>query len=224
PLGTWHCDGFDMVWDGNPPALADSGPAVVPSLAISGKPLEMADSVWKHWRAGSLATLPNKDGTTYVGIPTCAWIDNSGRPTQAVNIPSKSEVTGQALRGPVTVTEYINVNVTPEPVEWQFDDPGGHGSGFEAGRGGKPNGTPHYDAATQTWPSPQNTCPVFHQYSKVRDQLTISATQLYDFKITGYFNNGAGRTQLTPITYRLQARWDSAPMHVFQIEAVPFVP
>jgi len=224
PLGTWHCDGFDMAWDGAPPALADAVPAAPPSLAITGKPLEIADSVWKHWRAGTLGTFPSKDATTYVGIPTCVWIDNSGRPTEAVNIPSKSEVTGRALRGPVTITEYMNVNVTPEPVEWHFDDPTGHSSGFEAGRGSKPSGTPHYDAVAQTWPSPQNYCQVFHQYAKVRDQVAISATQWYDFKITGYFNNGAGRTELTPITYRLQARWDSSPLHVFQIEAVPFIP
>jgi hypothetical protein len=171
-----------------------------------------------------LQTLPAQDATTYVGVPTCAWIDNTGRPTQPVDIPSKSEVTGRALRGPVTVTEYINVNVTPEPVVWQFNDPTGATSGFETGRGAKPTGTPHYDPVAQRWPNPQNDCPVFHQYSKVADQVSISATQWYDFKITGYFNNGAGRTDLTPVTYRLRARWDSAPLHVYQIEAVPFVP
>lgn len=224
PLGTWRCDGFDMAWDGVPPSLADSSPAVPADLRITGRPLQVADSIWKHWRAGQIATLPSKDATTYVGIPTCAWIDDSGRPTQAVNLPSKSEVTGHALRGPVTITEYINVNVTPETMEWQFNEPSGHDSGFETGRGARPASIPRYDPNSQTWPSPQSSCPVFHQYSTVRDQVTITATQWYDFTITGYFNNGTGRTELIPVRYRLQARWDTSPLHVFQIEAVPFVP
>ncbi|HZB98203.1 MAG TPA: hypothetical protein VE219_06360 [Candidatus Sulfotelmatobacter sp.] len=224
PLGTWQCQGFDIKWDGKPPVLYKGTPAVADSVDIPGDPRQMADEIWRHWRAGTIATLPSENNTTYVGVPTCAWIENSGRPTHTVNLPSKSHVTGTSYRGPVTITEYINIEIAPEPVQWHFDDPDGKPSGFEEGRGAKPVTIPQYDPATQSWPNPQSVCPVFHQYSSVRDQVQISATQIYDFKITGYFNNGDGRTELAPIVYQRQAEWTGTPMHVYQIQGIPFVP
>ena len=238
-----HCDPLHIV-NVDVASAQQPVPAVVPKNV---PPLltNVATNLWASFQWGSIDTLPKSNvggaGTvsTFVNVPTYAWLQPAASnplPRVQYNLQVPPMTVGAMANAPVNVTEYWEVSVTPDVVQWNFDGSGAGpanscAAGAPQGYGNQPPHAPSYDAVSQTWNDgaggpPSNLDPVVHQYATVTPpghDKTIDACQVFHFEILGLYNDGvsAAPQVIADVKYDEVATWSYGPVAVQQIEGVP---
>ena len=191
---------------------------------------------------GLIDTSPDPGKTTYINMPTCAWINgnNSAPPGGVVAHAGPIAVTGVGANGTsVTYWVWYVVQVVPSTnVVWNWGD----GTTTQTTNDGQPTlGAPYkYDPATGSWSS-TSPCGNSHAYTTYNPSRTITASQSFNYQLyatwgecpTGYgscqnFYNmtpgcagGAGIG--TCWTSAGTVNWGGVNHEVDQAEAVPLV-
>jgi len=238
--GTWHdatpgippyggsCQGFAFTYS-TPYVAGDAAPPIPPPQVLDQPPFASGAALMAQltgqWRIGTIDTLPGPQPniTTYVHIPTCAWL-NSGVPTAPVPLHAIKTTTENG----VTLYLVYNLTVSPGPITWDWGD----GSSSQSGPvETAPASMPQYDPSAQTWTDP---CDVSHHYPTVSAGVTITATQTFFISITvSWFDGVAVHTAPVAcdaanegpcqLTIGAANGWASGPHPVSQIEPVPVI-
>jgi hypothetical protein len=224
-----RCVGFDFTFSA-PFIVGDAPPPVPPSSVLNKPPFALGATLVSQltgaWRIGTVRTMPGPQPTTttYVHIPTCAWLD-SGVPVAPVPLHA---ITTTVENG-ITLFLVYNLTVTPGTITWDWGD----GTQSQSGPvESAPTSQPQYDPTSQTWSDP---CDVSHAYATVAHGRTITASQSFTIAVTvSWFDGVAVHTQPVPcdaatggpcdLTIGGANGWNSGPHPVSQIEPVPYVP
>ncbi|MGC8461781.1 MAG: hypothetical protein ACP5OR_08095, partial [Candidatus Dormibacteria bacterium] len=159
---------------------------------------------------------------TYVNIPTCMWLSTQ-RPASTVSIALPPQTaTGNTAYGPVKITVYVQLTIVPGAVTWTYTSPDGSSSSVFSSRGTAPRTNPKYNKTTQQWTAPSG--PICHTYTKVGNGYSVTATQPFQFVVTGWFNNGVtGTTYFPTKAWTSTATWTRTGINVYQIEGIPVI-
>ena len=216
----------------SPPYLAGNAPPPSPPPAMLETPpfptgAALTAALTESWTIGSVATLPGPGAgaSTFVHIPTCAWMQ-SDVPT----LPTALHALSAAVVGGYTFFLLYDVTVQPGAVAWSWGDGTSSTAGGPVEHG--PATLPRYDATTQTWTQP---CAVSHAYATVAGGVTITATETFRIAITVSWSDGltvhtqpvacdAATGGACSLALGPANGWISGPHPVDQIEPVPFAP
>ena len=225
-----HCAGAGYVFSA-PFIAGNAAPPAPPRALLEHPPFAagpaLLAAVTRDWSIGTLETLPGPGPTTttFVHIPTCAWLNAT---ESTAPVPFHALATATA--GGYTYFLVYNVLVTPGSVTWDWGD-GARSTTTSVPETG-PSTLPSYDPTTQRWTDP---CQVSHAYDSVSSGRTISATETFGVSITVSWSDGLStHSAAVPcdgatggpcaLSIGPGQGWSSGPHPVNQVEPVPYSP